>query len=180
MTTPIRTALGIALTGFLLLALPACTIGPGASPVTDTPVGGGTSGTSGSSTGSPGVEPSASVGGVLPEPGSPTLVVPSPGRLQPHRVGATAVEARVVGGRVGARLTWWSGVAPCNVLDSIIVERAERRIRLTIVEGADRLDVACIEIAMLKASDVDLGVLDPGVWTITAYGEAPPVTVTVP
>ncbi len=197
MTTAARPALRIALPGLLMLGLVACTVGPGGgpptvagpsdapiagSPVADTPVGGGAPPNSGSSAGSPGGGPSASdgPGGTLPDLGTPTLVVPSPGRLQPHPVGATSIAARVVEGRVVARLTWWSGVAPCNVLDSVTVEQADGRVRLTIVEGADRLDVACIEIAMLKATDVDLGVLAPGRWVISAYGDAPPVTIAVP
>jgi hypothetical protein len=196
MTNTVRPAILVALPWLLLLGVVACTVGPGGgpptdggpsgspvadspvadSPVADSPVGGG------SSAGSPGGGPSASdgSGGTLPDPGTPTLVVPKPGRLGPHPVGATSIAAQVVGGRVVARLTWWSGVAPCTVLDSVTVEQAGRRITLTIVEGADRLDVACIEIAMLKATDVDLGVLAPGSWLISAYGDAPPTTIVVP
>jgi hypothetical protein len=38
----------------------------------------------------------------------------------------------------------------------------------------------CAEIAMLKATIVDLGELAPGNWTITAPdSEAPPVAITV-
>jgi hypothetical protein len=38
----------------------------------------------------------------------------------------------------------------------------------------------CIEIAMYKATIVDLGELEPGEYTIRASeGEAPPITVTV-
>ena len=46
-------------------------------------------------------------------------------------------------------------------------------------EGADRRDVACIDIAMLKATMVDLGALRPGTYTISAGGEATPVRVVV-
>ena len=89
------------------------------------------------------------------------------------------IEARVDGRHVMVRLTWWSGVEPCNVLDSVGVETAGSHIRLTIREGADQRDVACIEIAMLKATVVDLGELAPGTYTISAGGDASPVQVVV-
>lgn len=197
MTDTVRPAVLAALPWLLLLGVVACTVGPvggpptdggpsaspvADSPVADSPVGGGVPPSGGSSAGSPGGGPSASdgSGGALPDPGTPTMVVPKPGRLGPHPVGATSIDARVVGGRVIARLTWWSGVEPCSVLNSVTVDQAGRRITLTIVEGADRLGVACIEIAMLKATDVDLGGLAPGSWLIGAYGDAPPTTIVVP
>ncbi len=146
MTNTVRPAVLVALPWLLLLGVVACTVGPGGgpptgggpsdSPVADSPVGadspvaGGVPPSGGSSAGSAGGGPSASdgSGGALPDPGTPTVVVPKPGRLGPHPVGATSIDARIVGGRVVARLTWWSGVAPCTVLDSVTVEQAGRRI----------------------------------------------------
>ena len=39
--------------------------------------------------------------------------------------------------------------------------------------------MACIDIAELKATVVDLGVLAAGSWTIAAEGDAPPVTIDI-
>jgi hypothetical protein len=51
---------------------------------------------------------------------------------------------------------------------------------LTVVEGSSDPAAICAEIAMLKATIVDLGELEPGTWTITApNSEAPPVMVTI-
>ena len=47
------------------------------------------------------------------------------------------------------------------------------------IEGSGRGDVACIDIAELKATVVNLGVLAAGTWTISAAGDAPPVTLEV-
>jgi hypothetical protein len=180
-----------------VLLLAACTVAgsshpPGASPPVGSlpPAGGGSSGSDpGSGVVSP-VMPPATDGpsagdgpwdGFGPLPGEhATIVVPKPGRLDVHDVGVIRVGARVQGGHLVVRLTWWSGVEPCNVLDSVAVARTGWDIRLTVREGADRLDVACIEIAMLKATLVDLGTLPSGTYTVSATGEAAPVQVVVP
>jgi hypothetical protein len=107
------------------------------------------------------------------------MLVPRPGRLDVHPVGASTIQARVDGRRVTVKLTWWSGVAPCSVLDSVGEARTGRSILLTIREGADQRGVACIELAMLKGTVVDLGELAPGTYTIAAFGDAPPVEVVV-
>ncbi|MEO8228651.1 MAG: hypothetical protein ABI628_02695 [Chloroflexota bacterium] len=111
--------------------------------------------------------------------GEPTIVVAKPGRLEPHPVGAIRIESRVNGRRVVVRLTWYSGVEPCSVLDTVGVVRTGNDIVLTIREGADKLGVACIELAMLKATIVDLGELEPGTYAISAGGDAPPIQVVV-
>jgi hypothetical protein len=46
-------------------------------------------------------------------------------------------------------------------------------------EGADQLGVACIEIAMLKATIVDLGELTPGMYAVSAGGDAAAIRITV-
>jgi hypothetical protein len=40
-------------------------------------------------------------------------------------------------------------------------------------------DTACIDIAMYKGFIVDLGELEPGTYTVTAFGDAPALTVTI-
>ena len=173
------------LPGLSALILAACTAAGGGGLATGSPA---TSPPASTSPGGAGSEPNPGTGGTTSppasgEPSAPapvaTIVVPKPGRLDVHPVGATAIEARVDGRHVTVKLTWWSGVEPCNVLDSVGVETAGSHVRLTIREGADRRDVACIEIAMLKATVVDLGELAPGTYTISAGGDASPVQVVV-
>jgi hypothetical protein len=65
------------------------------------------------------------------------------------------------------------------VLSGVDVARDGATFTLTIREGAAQQGVACIMIAMYKATIVDLGRLDPGTYTIKATGDAPAVTVTV-
>jgi hypothetical protein len=172
------------LPGLAALILAACTAA-GGGPATGSPAASPPASTS---PGGAGSEPNPGSGGTISPPSSsepsapppvPTIVVPKPGRLDVHPVGATAIEARVDGRHVTVTLTWWSGVEPCNVLDSVDIATAGSTIRLTIREGADRRDVACIEIAMLKATVVDLGELAPGTYTISADGDASPVQVVV-
>ena len=56
------------------------------------------------------------------------------------------------------RVTYWSGVEPCNVLDHVEVDYAQKEIAVTLFEGHDPEagDVACIEIALQKAVVVKL------------------------
>jgi hypothetical protein len=85
-------------------------------------------------------------------------------------------------GRVTADLRWWSGVAPCNQLDRVEIERddAAKTIHLTVIEGSGQGDMMCIEIAQLNATTVDLGELPAGTWTISAEGEAPTIKIDLP
>jgi len=108
------------------------------------------------------------------------LVVPRPGQLDPHPVSVAALSVAVDGRHVSVRLTWWSGVEPCYVLDSVGVARDGQTIVLTAIEGHGPERVACIEIAQLKATIVDLGELERGTYVIDAEpGEATPVTIEV-
>jgi hypothetical protein len=186
MSTPARFLLAaasvIALTACSAGASPAPSSPPSSAPPAASP--GGSTGAGQPGDGSSG-QPGVGIGfPALPWPvdpgiGEPTIVVAKPGRLEPHPVGATRIESRVNGKRVVLRLTWYSGVEPCSVLDSVGVARTGNGIVLTIREGADKLGVACIELAMLKATIVDLGELERGTYTISAGGDAPPIQVVV-
>ena len=148
-----------------------------ASPSADLPGGGGSSGSDGpvSGIGNP-VNPDP----VDPGAGQAAVVVAKPGQLNPRPLPAALLEASVDGRRVLVKATWWSGVEPCNVLDSVKVERSGFDIAITLIEGTGDPNAACIEIAMQKATIVDLGELEPGTYTITSPGgDAAPVTVTV-
>jgi hypothetical protein len=177
----------LVLAGLTIFAVAACTRSAGGALPTDVPAA--SSQPPSSSPGDAGGGPDTGIGqpvsppsSGIPGPGDPgnaTIVIAKPGRLAIHQVGASAIEPRVDGQRVTVKLTWWSGVEPCSVLDSVGDVRTGTQIVLTIREGADRLGVACIELAMLKATIVDLGKLDPGTYSIAAYGDIPPVEVVV-
>jgi hypothetical protein len=148
---------------------------PIATPPSDAGAGGGSTGNIGTG------------GAVITDPtpldpaaGQPTIVLPKPGQKNPHPVGATTLQASVDGRHVLVKVSWYSGVEPCYVLDSVKVERSGTEIAITLVEGASRLDVACIEIAQLKATIVDLGDLEPGTYTIgSPSGDAQPIQITI-
>lgn len=189
MNTPtgLRRPLVLAALG-AVLTLGACASGaapasssspPSASPsptnATDLPGGGGSSGDPGTGIGGP-VDP----GPVDPGTGQAKLVIPKPGQLNPRPLPAATLEATVDGRRVLVKATWWSGVEPCYVLDSVRVERSDNDIAITLIEGTGDQNAICIEIAMQKATIVDLGELEPGIYTISSPGgDATPVTVTV-
>jgi hypothetical protein len=138
--------------------------------------GGGQSGGSGGGVGGGGQVDPAPGGG---DDGA-NLVVPKPGQLDPNPVFVTGLAVHIDGRQVSVRLTWWSGVEPCYVLDSVGVARDGRTIVLTAIEGHGPERVACIEIAQLKATIVDLGELEPGTYVIAAEpGDATPVTIEI-
>ena len=156
---------------------------PAASPSSD-PSGN----TGGGAPGNPGqTDPDSPVGGIVkPAPvdpgfGQPKLVIPRPGQQNPRPVGAASLEPAVTGHHVLVKVTWWSGVEPCNVLDSVIVERSGTNITIQLIEGTGDANTICIEIAEQKATIVDLGELDPGSYTISAggNGDATAVTITI-
>lgn len=163
---------------------PPIDAGPSAAAASSDPngnTGGGVSGNPGQS------DPDPHFGGIVdPTPvdpglGQAKLVIPRPGQLNPRPVGATRLEPAVNGRRVLVKVTWWSGVEPCNVLDSVTVERSGTDITIQLIEGSGDANAICIEIAQQKATIVDLGELDPGTYTISAggKGDARPVTITV-
>ncbi len=115
-----------------------------------------------------------------PGAGQPTIVMPKPGRLNRHPVAPIRLEAAVDGRHLLVKVSWYGGVAPCSVLDSVGIAERGTTISLTVFEGADAADAICPEIAMLKATIVDLGDLEPGIWRIAATdGELPPIQVTI-
>jgi len=167
----------------LLAACSAAGAGPTPAPTpeptpTEVPGPGGGSSGSGGGAAPPGgiVDPG---GGV--DLGNATLVTPTAGLNDQRPVSVELVRATADAKGVTAELRWWSGVAPCTALDSVQVARddAARTIKLTVIEGSGRGDMACIDIAQLKATVVDLGVLAAGTWTISAEGSAPAISLEV-
>lgn len=158
-------------------ATPTLVPGAGGEPGGGTVGGGGSSGNTGGGIVFP-IPPLPADDPVL---GEATNVTPKPGRLNPHPVSVQLVRAVADEQGVRVELRWWSGVEECYATDSVTVERddAAKTIRLTVIEGSNAEDVACIDIALLKATVVDLGVIDAGAWVISADGDAPAINVEV-
>ena len=143
-------------------------------------IGGGNGGSGGTVGAPPGgfVDPGGNNDPIL---GQAAFVTPTAGLINQHPVSVQLVRASAAANGASAELRWWSGVAPCSALDSVQVDRDEaaKTIRLTVIEGSGKGDVACIDIAQLKATTVDLGKLAAGTWTISAEGDAPAISLEV-
>jgi hypothetical protein len=172
----------VTLAGLLLLAIlvaacsasaapPAATAQP--APPTDAPRDLPITGGGGGAVGDP--------GGVVPEPGQPTLVVVKPGVQNPRAVNVAGLQSKVVEGRVTVRASWWSGIEPCYSLESVKVKQEGTTITLVVNEGTGLGDVACIDIAVYKATDIDLGKLPSGTYTVKSdQGDGIAIQVVVP
>lgn len=179
---------------------PSPSAGPSGTPrPTPTTVPGdpGNSGTGGGITdpgnggGGTGGNPGTGIGIPFPGGGDPNLdplfgdanyVTPGADLLNPHPVNVQLVRAlQKEDGTVIVDLRWWSGVAPCNQLDhvEIVKDETARTIRFTVIEGSGKGDIACIDIAQLNATLVDVGALAAGEWKLSAEGDAPEINLTV-
>jgi hypothetical protein len=189
-TSAVRLSLPVALVAALSLALAACSsaAAPGGAaspqPVQSPAASAAPSAPASASPTDPDTpigapsDPGGGIGGGIG--GGAAIVMPQPGVINPHPVAVEKIETAVDGHHVTAKLTWTSGVKPCNVLDSVVVSRDGNDIALTVVEGSADQTAICIEIAQTKATIVDLGELDPGTYTVSATdSQIPPVTVTV-
>jgi hypothetical protein len=129
--------------------------------------------------------PDASTGVVEPSGDIPALpprriVTPKPGQLDVHPIAAEQFAATVTGRKVVVEIRYASGVEPCYVLDSIVVQKGDHSFAITLRQGHAPGDAVCIEIAENVRSFVDLGELDPGTYTITdTQNGAPPISVSV-
>lgn len=107
--------------------------------------------------GSPGAEtPDADLGGQNPDPaadGRPEIVTPRKGM---RNVRPVAWESARATGKRTVRVTFYGGVEPCDVLDSVKVTYTAKAVKIGLFSGSDpaKPDTACIEIAKLKAVDV--------------------------
>ncbi len=166
-------ALGLVNAGCAGWGLPGGDDGPGAIGISP-PGGGGGGGL---------VAPPPPVGGDDPAGGArPSIETPVPGQRDPAPVNVWKIEPSIDGRDVTVLLSWWSGVAPCSVLDSVEITRAGTMIGLTPREGSDPAagdQVACPDIAMLHGTIVDLGELEPGTWTLAPSGDLAPLTITI-
>jgi hypothetical protein len=129
---------------------------------------------------------------VIPIPGDPgsnplvgkaTYVSPVQDLVNLHPVNVQLVRATInVDGRTSVDLRWWGGVAPCTQLSTIQIDRddAAKTVRLTVIEGSGGGQIACIDIAQLTGAEANLDSLGSGTWTISAIGDAPAITLSVP
>lgn len=127
--------------------------------------------------------PPAAEPGVPNEPGlgEDEAVEPQPGQQNTHPVALDALEARVENGVVLITARWTSGVEPCFVLDSVLVEKGDGTLDVTILEGTSDPDAVCIMLAQAKHTVVAVDGLDAGTYTIRdTQGGAEPVEVVVP
>lgn len=196
--TNLRASARIAALALAAVTLAACAGATAPSPTpgaasTPKPTPTAVPGDPGNGTGGGGSDPGSGGGIVNPNPGGvdpnqnplfgqANYLTPVAGLLSPHPVNVQLVRAlENEDGTIVADLRWWSGVAPCNQLDHVEVARddAARTIRFTVIEGAGKGDIACIEIAELHGTTVDLGTLAPGEWTLSAEGDAPAIKLQV-
>ncbi|MBW3618610.1 MAG: hypothetical protein KY461_00040 [Actinobacteria bacterium] len=81
-------------------------------------------------------------------------VTPTPGMADVRPV---PWDASTIDG-TNVTVAWWSGVAPCNVLDRVEVDEGDEVVTITLFEGSDPAepDAACIDIAQRKRTTVEL------------------------
>jgi hypothetical protein len=91
-----------------------------------------------------------------PTGGGAQLVEPQPGQVDLRAIPWT--RAKVLDDGMAVKVFWWSGVEPCNVLDHVTVEYSDEAVGITLFEGHTETDedVACIELALKKATIVEL------------------------
>lgn len=163
-------------------AVPGVGGGSGGTGVID-PGSGGGSGGSGGNTGGGIVFPIPPNPNLDPLLGDANYVKPAVGLIDQRTVNVQLVRAVVDDARrATADLRWWSGVAPCNQLDSVQIERddAAKTIKLKVIEGSAPGEMACIDLAELRATAVILGELASGKWTVSAEGDAKAISLDVP
>jgi hypothetical protein len=157
----------------MVLVLAACSSGSGAAPSaspsqppSDAPV------SAPPSTGN-GTDPDPVIGA--------KPVVPKPGQaINIHPVLAEDLDARVDGNTIIVTAVWTTGVEPCTILDSIVVDKGDGTIMITLREGNSPQEIACIALAEQHITEFEVPDVAPGEWTITdSGGVATPVVVTV-
>jgi hypothetical protein len=123
-------------------------------------------------------------GGIGQDPGQSggagAFVVPKPGQLDVHPVAIDSFAARVEGSTIVVTATWTSGVEPCNVLDSIVIDPKAGTYTITLLEGHGPEEIACIMIAQQKNTEFEIPTAGAGVYILAdSRGNAAPLQVTV-
>jgi hypothetical protein len=91
----------------------------------------------------------------VPDP-VPVSLEPTPGMDNVHTIGWD--KATLGDDGTAVTLTFYTGVAPCSVLDHVDVSYGTDAVTITLYQGSDpsAKDVACIDIAMLASTTVKL------------------------
>jgi hypothetical protein len=167
----------LTLVAALVPALAACSLGPASStpssvaPSTSTPPDTSVTAPPSDPSGDPSIEPPVGAKPVVPKPGQ---------AIDVHPVSAESLSARVDGSTIHVKATWWSGVEPCTILDSIVVDKGDGTYTVTLREGSSPQEIACIAIAEQHVTEFEIPDVPAGSWKILdAGGVAPPVEVTV-
>ncbi len=180
MTRPLRALFGMLVVSAFIVG---CSSGetPSGSPAT-----------SGSPSAAPSAEPSAvpsadpgasneDGAGVPPAPGiiDSELVEPQPGQQNVLPIPIERFDATVDGRTVTLQIRWSSGVAPCSVLDQVLVDVGDETVDVTIREGTSDPNAMCVLMLQAKHTIVSFEV-EPGTYTIRdTQGIAPSVEITV-
>jgi len=160
----------------LLVVLTACSVGPAASapsvaPPTSAPPDTAVTAPPSEPSGDPSIEPPVGAKPIIPKPGQAINV---------HPVSAETLSARVDGSTIIVKPTWWSGVEPCTILDSIVVDKGDGTYTVTLREGNSPQEIACIAIAEQHVTEFEIPNVAAGTWKIVDSGDvAQPVEVTV-
>lgn len=175
-----RTIAGLASFALLLAACSSAaapstqpTVAPSASPIEpspDAPVSASPSdGAGGGASSDPGIGVGAKL--VLPKPGQ---------AIDIHPIAAEQLAARVDGNKIIVKAVWSSGVEPCTILDSIVVNKGEGEYTITLQEGSSPQEIACIAIAEQHVTEFEIPDVASGTWRIQdSGGIATPVEVVV-
>jgi len=152
----------------LAVVIAACSVGPASSTA---PVAPSASAPPADPSSDPSVEPPVGEKPVVPKPGQAINV---------HPVAAESLSARVDGSTIVVKATWWSGVEPCTIFDSIVVDKGEGTYKVTLREGSSPQEIACIAIAEQHVTEFEIPDVAAGTWKIVdSGGTAPPIEVTV-
>ena len=148
---------------------------PSASPTTPPDVVVTPQPNDGGNSGGPSTDPGPGDGGA-----GGKLVVPKPGQLDVRAVPAETLSATVNGSTIVVTAIWTSGIEPCNVLDTIVVDRGEGTFSITLREGHGPEEIACIAIAEQHRTTFEIPDVAPGTYAIRdAEGGAPAIEVVV-
>lgn len=160
----------------LAVVIAACAIGPASSTV---PVAPSASAPPDTPVTAPPADPSSDPSVEPPVGEKP--VVPKPGQaINVHPVAAESLSARVDGSTIVVKATWWSGVEPCTIFDSIVVDKGEGTYTVALREGSSPQEIACIAIAEQHVTEFEIPDVAAGTWKIVdSGGTAPPIEVTV-
>lgn len=114
-------------------------------------------------------------------PDGAKIVEARPGQLEVHEVQAESIVARLDGRRLIVAVTWWSGVEPCTILDTVVVASEPDGYSITLREGRGPEEVACIAVAEQHRTFIEFpDELEPGTYTIRdGAGGAPAIEVVV-